>query len=180
VADRGVATTIGITASMPMMLTLIEAIAGREKAEAVARELGVERWDARHASAAFNLTRPFASTVLANTMAFWNRDEYGIALESGMDEASLALVADAWSRTYLSKAVSFAGTAAVETANGIRILPDRNAEDWPAEHVLSVFAGERPAVALDQVLQAIAERYGEGTTNVVAMQLEYPRSSAVR
>jgi|SRR5437899_3279228 len=36
VVDRRVATTTGITASMPRMLTLIKAIAGREKAEAVA------------------------------------------------------------------------------------------------------------------------------------------------
>jgi transcriptional regulator GlxA family with amidase domain len=42
VSDEGVATTTGITASMPMMLTLIEAIAGRTKAEAVARDLGLE------------------------------------------------------------------------------------------------------------------------------------------
>ena len=31
--DRGVVTTTGITASMPVSLTLIEAIAGRDKAE---------------------------------------------------------------------------------------------------------------------------------------------------
>ena len=43
VVDHGVATTTGITASMPMSLTLIEAIAGREKAEAVARDLGLDR-----------------------------------------------------------------------------------------------------------------------------------------
>src|SRR3546814_20939918 len=42
VIDGRVATTTGITASVPMMLTLIEASAGRETAEAVARELGVE------------------------------------------------------------------------------------------------------------------------------------------
>jgi transcriptional regulator GlxA family with amidase domain len=39
VVDGGVATTTGITASMPMSLTLIEAIAGRGKAEMVARDL---------------------------------------------------------------------------------------------------------------------------------------------
>src|SRR5262245_44675239 len=39
VVDRGVATTTGITASMPMSLTLIEAIAGRDKAQAVGRDL---------------------------------------------------------------------------------------------------------------------------------------------
>ena len=31
------------------------------------------------------------------------------------------------------------------------------------------------AVNFDQTLEAIAARYGESTTNVVAMQLEYPR-----
>ncbi len=110
VVDGAVATTTGITASMPMMLTLIEAIAGRAKAESVARELGLEQWDARHASSAFRLTRPFAATVLANGAAFWNREELGIRLEPGMDEVSLALVADAWSRTYRSKATSYASS----------------------------------------------------------------------
>jgi putative intracellular protease/amidase len=180
VMDGNVATTTGITASMPMMLTLIEAIAGREKAEAVARDLGLQLWDARHASGAFTLSRPFATTVLANTLAFWNRDEFGIALQQDVDEVSLALVADAWSRTYRSKAVTFAETSAVVTANGIRILPDRTAEDWPDNRAVSVFPDRPPAVALDQVLQAIAERYGESTTNVVAMQLEYPRSSTAQ
>jgi transcriptional regulator GlxA family with amidase domain len=37
VVDGAVATTTGITASMPMSLTLIEAIAGRDKAQAVGR-----------------------------------------------------------------------------------------------------------------------------------------------
>ena len=41
VVDKGVATTTGITASMPMVLTLIEAIAGRDKAKAVAGDLGL-------------------------------------------------------------------------------------------------------------------------------------------
>jgi transcriptional regulator GlxA family with amidase domain len=74
VVDRGVATTTGITASMPMALTLVEAIAGRAKAEAVAREIGLAHWDARHRSQAFQFTRPFALTAIANTLAFWNRE----------------------------------------------------------------------------------------------------------
>ena len=73
VADRGVVTTTGITASMPMTLTLIEAIAGREKAEAVARDLGLDHWDARHASDQFKFTLPFALTVSGNVAAIWNR-----------------------------------------------------------------------------------------------------------
>ena len=124
VVDRGVATTTGITASMPMSLTLIEAIAGRDKAEAVGRDLGLTEWDARHDSGAFQFTRPFALTVMGNTLAFWNREQFGIELAPGVDEVSLALVADAWSRTYRSRAVTFAGTAgALPTRNGLRILP---------------------------------------------------------
>lgn len=181
VADGSVVTTTGITASMPMMLTLIEAIAGRTKAEAVARDLGLERWDARHASATFKLTRPFAMTVLANRMAFWSREELGIRLEPGMDEVSLALVADAWSRTFRSSAHTFAVSAsAIMTANGVRVLPDGSAADLPEDRSVSTFPGQRPAKALDLALQAVASRYGEPTANVVAMQLEYPRSAQVR
>ena len=176
VADGGVATTTGISASMPMMLTLIEAIAGRDKAEAVAHDLGLMGWDARHASAAFRFTRPFATTVLANGMAFWNREELGIRLEPGMDEVSLALVADAWSRTYRSSATTYAASSgAVETMNGLRILPDRAAADWPEGRQAPVFSDSKPADALDRTLEAITARYGAPTTSVVAMQLEYPR-----
>lgn len=174
VVDQGVATTTGITASMPMMLTLIEAIAGRAKAEAVAEDLGVANWDARHASKRFTFTRPFASTVLANTLAFWNRDEFGIEVQPGVDEVSLALVADAWSRTYRSKALTVAHSEdAVETRDGIRLLPDRISVDWPNRRA-SIFPRERPAEALDRTLQRIASRYDKPTANVVAMQLEYP------
>ena len=176
VVDGGVATTTGISASMPMALTLIEAIAGRGKAEAVAREIGLEAWDARHASAAFRFNRPFAGTVLGNTLAFWNRETLGLELTPGMDEVSLALVADAWSRTYRSRAVTFsAGSQPVVSRNGVRVIPDRTAADWPERRRLPA-VGERPAEALDATLKAIGSRYGDRTADVVAMQLEYPRA----
>lgn len=180
VIDGNVATTTGITASVPMMLTLIEAVAGRKKAEAVAQDLGVDRWDARHASSAFRFSRSFATTVLGNLVAFWNRDAFGIALEPGIDEVALAQVADAWSRTYQSKAVTFAAsTSAIVTANGIRILPGLVAEAWPQERTVSIFPDRRPEAALDLNLQAIAGRYGQRTARVVAMQLEYPWAETV-
>jgi len=181
VVDRGVATTTGITASMPMMLTLIEAIAGREKAEAVARDLGVTRWDSRHHSDAFKLTRPFAMTVMKNSAALWNRDRLAIELEPGMDEVSLALVADAWSRTYRSRVVTFASASdIVRTRNGARILRDEALTGWPAGMTLPSFAAWRPEQALDHSLAAIQRRYGADTADVVAMQLEYPRQRESR
>jgi putative intracellular protease/amidase len=137
VVDRGVATTTGITASMPISLTLVEAIAGREEAEAIGRDLGLAHWDARHDSDAFTFTRPFALTAIGNTLAFWRREQFGLELTPGIDEVSLALVADAWSRTYRSRAVTFSRTdGAQESRNGIRIVPDQLAANWATEHVL--------------------------------------------
>jgi putative intracellular protease/amidase len=174
VVDRGVATTTGISASMPMALTLIEAIAGRDKADAVARDLSLPYWDARHKSDAFTFTRPFALTAIGNTLAFWGREQLGIDLRPGADEVSLALVADAWSRTYRSRAVTFARTEdALVTRSRIRIIPDKVATSWSADHLLPAIGSQRPAQALDQALQGIAARYGMPTADLVAMQLEY-------
>ena len=176
VVDRGIATTTGVSASMPMSLTLIEAIAGRGKAEAVARDLGLAHWDARHDSAPFRFTRPFALTAIANTLAFWNRDRLGIELQAGVDEVSLALVADAWSRTYRSRALTFARTGeAVRTRDGLRIVPDEVAASWPVSEILPAIGTRRPAEELDRALLAIAARYGAPTADLVGMQLEYPR-----
>jgi putative intracellular protease/amidase len=176
VADRGVVTTTGITASMPMSLTLIEAIAGREKAETVARDLGVDHWDARHTSDVFKLTLPFALTVMGNRVAIWNREQLGVEVSQGIDEVSLALVADAWSRTYRSRALTLAASPGViATRSGIRVIPDHVGNDWPKEDVVVGSQDRAPAQALDQTLSDIATRYGPRTRYVVAMQLEYPR-----
>jgi len=176
VSDGRVTTTTGITASMPMMLTLVEAIAGPARAGAIARDLGVARWDARHVSGAFKLTRSFATTVLANRMAFWNREELGIRLEPGMDEVSLALVADAWSRTYRSSVTAFAASPeGIVSMNGVRLIPDRSGAEWPRSRQVSTLPNRPPAQALDRTLEAIAARYGSRTADMVALQLEYPR-----
>ena len=179
VVDDGVATTTGITASMPMSLTLIEAIAGRDKARAVGREIGLADWDERHESDAFKFTRPFALTAIGNTAAFWTHERLGIELREGVDEVSLALVTDAWSRTYRSRAVTFASTAgARQSRNGIRIQPDEVATNWPAARRLPEIEDRKPAEALDSALGGIAARYGTRTTDFVAMQLEYPKHRA--
>lgn len=177
VVDRGVATTTGISASMPMILTLIEAIAGTDQARRVADELGMRRWDARHDSRRFTFSRSFALTVISNTLAFWNREQWAMPLRSGVDEVSLALAMDAWSRTYRSSAITFAASASVESRNGIRLLADQLRPDWPRSQRLPALADQPPARVLDQTLRDISNRYGESTARVVAMQLEYPRQS---
>jgi putative intracellular protease/amidase len=175
VVDDGVATTTGVSASMPMALTLIAAIAGYERAEAVGRDLGMAQWNTRHDSAAFRFTRTFALTAVRNTLAFWNRERIGAPLTPGLDEVSLALVADAWSRTYRSRSVTYSEAAgATETRNGIRIVPDAVAASWAGPRAVPDIDDRPPARALDAALDAIAERYGRRTTDFVAKQLEYP------
>jgi len=181
VIDQGVATTTGVTASMPISLTLIEAIAGRDKADAVGRDIASPHWDARHDSGAFQFTRPFALTAIRNTVSFWNREQLGIELTPGVDEVSLALVADAWSRTYRSRAVTFSRTdGPQQTRNGLRMLADHVAASWPAEHLIPAVGDRQPARALDDALQGITARYGMRTADFVAMQLEYPTPSPSR
>lgn len=74
-----VATTTGITASAPMILTLVEAVAGRAKAAVVAAGLGLTTWDARHVSAAFGISRGFTTTALANRLAVWHHETLALA-----------------------------------------------------------------------------------------------------
>jgi putative intracellular protease/amidase len=175
VVDGNVATTTGISASIPMALTLIEAIAGRAKAETVAAEIGLATWDASHDSDAFRLTRPFVMGVMGNVLPFWRRETLAIQLEPEFDAVSLAVTADAWSRTYRSRALTVADdSAAVPDRDGIRILPDRVGAAADIGTPISAPALTMPATALDDTLEQIATRYGDVTANVVAMQLEYP------
>jgi hypothetical protein len=165
---------------MPMALSLIDAIAGRATAERVAADVGVIQWDISHDSHAFQFTRPFALTAIGNTLAVWNRERLGLHLESGVDEVALALVADAWSRTYRSRAVTWSETKhATETRNGVRIRADKVVATWPAAHAVPAVAG-KPARALEDALAGITARYGRRTAEFVAMQLEYPWTRADR
>lgn len=170
VVDGRVATTTGITASAPMMLTLVEAIAGRPTAAAVAAGLGLATWDARHDSAAFGVTRPFATTALGNRLAVWRHETLALPVGAGVDEVALALVADAWSRTWRARVVTVAA-GPVTIRSGLRLLPDRDEVTGPALPPV----GAAPSLRqLDAALAEIAARHGAATARFVADQLEYP------
>lgn len=173
VVDGAVATTTGISASIPLALTLVEAIAGADKADEVAAAIGIMHWDARHDSAAFDLSRDFVTTIMGNSLAFWQRETVGIAMKPGFDAVSLALAADAWSRTYRSRAFTTAtAPGAVPDMTGIRIIPDRAGTAGQDDITIDLY-DTAPALALDETLRAIGTRYGGGTAQVVAKQLEY-------
>ena len=117
VIDGSVATTTGITASVPTMLALVEAIGGREKAQALATELGVDSWSPAHDSSLFGLTASRAWNYLLNKAAFWRHERWSVDVRDGMDDIPLAFAADAWSRT---------GRVSVDaSASGSRDTPQR-------------------------------------------------------
>jgi transcriptional regulator GlxA family with amidase domain len=175
VVDQGVVTTTGISASMPMTLTLVEAIAGRDKALEVARGLGLESWDASHRSGSFALSREFAWQATLNKAQFWAHEKMNIELTPGMDGVSLALMADAWSRTFRSRVVTYAALPdAVETRFGMRIHPERAISGEMPPPWLVALDPDKPARVLEDALADIRNRYGRGTQSLVAAQLEYP------
>jgi putative intracellular protease/amidase len=172
VVDTGVVTTTGVSASIPMSLTLIEAIAGTDRAMSIARDLGIEHWDARHDSGAFRLDRNFVTSYAGNSLAFWRHETLSLTIEPGVDEVALGLTADAWSRTYRSKVAIYAANGgAITTRSGIGIMVDHVGPAKPPalDHIPSTY----PARALDAALRGIGNRYGLGTRTLVSKQLEY-------
>lgn len=169
VVDDRVATTTGISASIPFSLALVEAIAGEQKAHATAQSLGVRSWNAAHTSAAFRLTPGMIATAAVNQAQFWNHEHIAIPIGAGIDEMALALVADVWSETYRSRAFAV-GEGEVVTKRGLAVSPTANAG---FDHRLAEIGNVAPAAALDQALREIGARYGHATAAFAALNLEY-------
>lgn len=176
VADGNVITTTGVTASIPVCIALVAAIAGQEQAASLAQSLGVQDWSAQHPSQQFQLRAKHILTALTNKLALWSQQDIGIPIDAGVDEVALALVADAYSRTYRSKAFSLAASnQRVMSKRGLAIRPDKvQSAAQPVDRTVEL-QSDRPPVALFNVaLQEIEQRYGSNTAAFVALQLEYP------
>jgi len=168
VADGPVVSSAGVSAAIPVSLALVEALGGRSRALQVARELGADGWSAGHDSTPFRLGLRHALTYAGNAW-FSRRDEITLPLVDGGDEIALALAADAWSRTYRSRALTVAASSApVRMRHGLHVLPDRVGTALP------MVPAAAPLRVLDRALDDIAQRYGRATADFVGLQLEYP------
>jgi len=174
-ADRGVATTTGITASVPTMLALVEALGGPDKAARLAEELGVEYWGPAHDSDAFgvNFSRGFEYAL--NKAAFWRDSERAIDVSDGMDDIALALAVDAWSRTGHARVVAASPSGPVTLRSGLILDARPAAQNVPR---LSLAKNIKPVQQLDAALSEIAARYGDARRDWVMQEMEY--SGAVR
>lgn len=175
VADDSVVTTTGVTASIPVSLALVEAIAGRDRATEVASELGARDWSAAHDSNDFALNYGYVLTAADNELSFWSHEKVGVPVSTGVDEIALALVADAYSRTYRSQAVSVSDSQAqILTRHGLHLLPDVTVGTSKVSYrMLPRFDSIAPVRTLDWALDGIAQAYGEPTAAFVALQIEY-------
>jgi putative intracellular protease/amidase len=171
VSDNGVTTATGISSSLPTMVALVEAIAGRSKAEKVAQDLGISNWDARHRSSDFQLTWEHKKTYLRGWLSFWREETFGVPVDIGVDEIALALTADAYSRTELSKAVTI-GNDGVMSKHGLKLYPSTT--QTTVDHMLPAPRSDMPARTIDRELEQIATRFGRPTAEIVALTLEYP------
>ncbi|WP_424630207.1 DJ-1/PfpI family protein [Bradyrhizobium sp. SYSU BS000235] len=175
VVDRGIATSTGITASLPLMTTLVEAIGGRDVASRLATRIGLDNWDARHTTSAFQLTLEHRKTFIRNKLSVWRDENVGIKLNDGVDEIALGLMADAYARTELTELIAANGGAGgqVQSRRGLTLQFDA-----PTKSV--AFAVEpprdQPARVIDRELSRIATRYDAPTAAFVALTMEYPWS----
>ena len=167
VVDRGVVTTTGVSASLPVSLALVEAIGGRARAGALAAELGAESWDTRHDSSAFKLDAMTLATIARNKLLGATPDIYAIPVAAGVDDVALAFPADAWSRTLRSRAIAV-GARPVTTRYGLDLVLDEQPE---TARILEL-AATAPAETLPRSLAGIAARYDAATAAFVALQLE--------
>jgi hypothetical protein len=179
VVDRGVVTTTGVTASIPISLTLIEAIGGPGVAAELSARIGVTTHDAVHQSDRFSLNANWLLQVAANSVAIWNHETVGIPVADGVDDIALGLTADAWSRTYRSKAVSVGQRSSIRTQDGLTVLTDRLSGGAAPDVLMPLAKKSLPAQSLDVALSGIASRYGDNTASFVAVQLEYAWRASV-
>ena len=169
VIDGSVATTTGITASVPTMLALVEAIGGREKPRRSLAELGVDSWSPAHDSSLFGLTATRAWSYLLNKAAFWRHERWSVDVWDGMDDIPLAFAADAWSRTG-RVSVDASASGPVTLRSGLVLVAQPAPEGTPR---LPLTTGLKPVQQLDRTLREIAERFGAARSEWVMMELEY-------
>jgi putative intracellular protease/amidase len=170
--DRGVATTTGITASVPTVLALVEAIGGRNRAQALATELGVAARDPSHDSAPFKLDAGRAWTYVVDKAAFWRDERWHVEVQGGSDDIALALAVDAWTRTGRVNVEAASASGPVRLKSGLVLVAQPAAAGSPR---VPLSPALKAVQQLDHTLCEIAERYGAVRRDRVMQEMEYPR-----
>lgn len=175
VADGKIVSSAGISAAIPTSIALVEAIAGSERAEVLAKSLGVSYWGTKHNSDMFGITFSDGISAFMSTV-FRARQDIGVMVAPGVDEIALSLKAEAYSATFRANVFSIAKSRApIRTRGGLMVVPDRilgegKQPDW----ILPEWNGTLAAQVLDKALSDITARYGAPAARFVVLEAEYP------
>ncbi len=174
VADGDVASSAGVSASLPISLALLQDIAGPQVAAQTAERLGVDGWSPRHDSRRFKVLAA-DERVHAVNMAVKHPEVVMLQVRDGDDEVALALHAEAWSRTMRNDVrVVAEGSGPVTLRGGLRVKADAAAGEKKADVVITLAPDASAGAALATDLDAIAHRYNRGTARFAALGMEYP------
>lgn len=180
VGDGNIVSSAGISAAMPTSLALVEAIAGHDAATKLAAQLGVADWSTNHNSDKFQLSfgnnRDLLTHLNSGKSMFRRNPGIGVEIAPGVDEISMALILDAYSRTGRSLGYSLAASPQpVRSQNGLTIYPERwQGNTDGVDLVLPSFGTTPPALVFNKLLVDITQRYGATTAAGVALVFEYP------
>lgn len=175
VVSGNVMTTTGVSASIPASLALIESIAGRPAAERTAKGLGVNAWTIEHNTSAFSWTAKHVTVAVTNWLAWWRHETVEMPVEGGFDEISMAMAADTWSRTYRSQALATGASGIVQSRRGLHIETEVASSH---RHFVLPKPTSANTLARIEALDAVANRYGDATADLVALGLEHRRSKS--
>lgn len=143
----------------------------------MADELGGGHFGESHYSSAFRDADGFTGRGFANALNVFGKETHAVRVSAGVDELTLAVTADAWSRTYRSSCVTAGTSASVKTLSSVDLVVD-HVRDENGLHTLELLPAA-PGAGIDSALAAIGVCYGKSTASVVALQLKYPWTDAV-
>ncbi|MBM9499649.1 DJ-1/PfpI family protein [Leptospira sp. 201903071] len=175
VVDEKIITTTGVTASIPISIALVESIAGKKRAQQVAKEFGVVDWGTEHNTSNFKFENKHYWTAAKNFLSFWSRENIGIQAAPGIDEVTLALVTDSYARTYRTNVfVISKSEPKIRTKGGLTLFTTETKDQKKSfDRILENIDISPAVIALDKTLSQISSLYGTATSSFVAIQIEY-------
>ncbi|GIZ09039.1 DJ-1/PfpI family protein [Flavobacterium sp. UMI-01] len=170
VADGKMITSAGISASIPLSLALVEAIAGYDKAIETAKKIGVQTWSSNHNSDMF-LKLTDKIVVQDNV----KKEPIALNVKNGDDEIAIGLVADALLMTGKASVQIVSKTSTpIKLACGLEIFPSDSTESTIDMKTVPSLQNYKSIEVLDKILDKIAQWYGKESAAEVAITMEYP------
>lgn len=122
---------------------------------AIPVDLGADNRSAQHDGEPVHLNPGTYALAIRNMLS--PPRVFGLPVGAGIDDITLALTADAFSRTYRSHAYTLAASAdTIQTKHGLTLVPNRVGASNAPPHTLPTYAGGPSAQVLHETFAAIA------------------------